>query len=55
MTNKYQVGTKLVCNEVNGVVVPSFKLHGDICVEWETGQESSYDKEWLDEFAVVLE
>ena len=46
---KYEVGTKLVCNEVKGTVIPNFKLPGDICVEWETGEKSSYDEDWLDE------
>lgn len=52
----YHDGTKLICNEVNGVVVANTKLPGDICVLWE-GYSTviSYDKEWLDENAKVVE
>jgi hypothetical protein len=52
----YEVGTKLVCNEVNGTVVENVKLPGDICVMWE-GYTSivSYDIDWLDENAKVVE
>lgn len=51
---KYPVGTKLVCNDVNGVVVENFKLQHDICVQWETEDQAySYDEEWLDENAVI--
>lgn len=51
---KYLEGTKLSfrCEDgelIRGVVVKNFKLPGDICVEWETGQSTSYDVEWLDE------
>lgn len=53
--DKYLVGTHLICNEVNGIVIENFKLPGDICVEWETGLRSSYDPEWLDEFAKIKE
>ena len=53
----YETGTKLVyeyeengkTEKINGVVVDNVKFPGDICVQWETGQFSSYDKEWLDE------
>jgi len=49
----YDVGTKVVCNGVKGEVVPNTKLPGDICIQWETGIFSSYDKEWLDENVTV--
>jgi hypothetical protein len=52
---RYLPGTKLICNEVNGIVIENFKLSGDICVEWETGLKSSYDEEWLDEFTKIKE
>ena len=52
----YEVGTKLVCNEVNGTVVENEKLPGDICVLWEEYDRIiSYDTEWLDENAKVIE
>lgn len=51
---KYEVGTKLVCNDIYGVVVPNFKLPGDVCVEWENGLRTSYDADVLDEIAVVV-
>jgi hypothetical protein len=52
----YTEGTKLVCNDVSGVVVPNTKLPNDICVLWEGYTTSiSYDKEWLSEFAKVVE
>lgn len=51
----YKVGTKLVCNEVNGIVVENTKLPGDVCVQWE-GYDNivSYDTDWLDENAKVI-
>lgn len=51
---KYRVGQKLVCNEVVGEVVPNYKLPGDVCVLWESGQKASYDPEWLDKYARKL-
>ena len=50
---KYQEGTKLIfrCDDnsiIRGVVVPNFKLPGDICVTWETTQTVSYEEDWLD-------
>lgn len=53
--NKYKIGTELLCNEVKGVVVPNRKLPGDICVERETGQFSSYDGEWLDKNTIIID
>lgn len=52
----YNIGTKLMCNEVNGTVVENVKLPGDICVLWE-GYDAviSYDTDWLDENAKVVE
>ena len=47
--NKYEIGTPVCCNKVNGVVVENFKLPGDICISWESGMITSYDEEWLDE------
>ncbi len=45
----YAVGTKLIHTEsgIRGVVVPTFKLPGDVCVEWENGLVASYDDEFL--------
>jgi hypothetical protein len=52
----YGEGTKLVCNDINGVVVSNTKLPGDICVLWEGYDTAiSYDKQWLDEFTKVVE
>jgi len=53
---KYTTGTKLIYrgeedgipNVFHGVVVDNYKLPGDICVNWESGVSSSYDKDWLD-------
>lgn len=55
---KYQQGTKLIyrCGDgdtIRGIVVENSKLPGDICVEWENGQFSSYDEDWLDENAEI--
>lgn len=52
--SRYKVGQKLICNEVVGEVIPSYKLPGDVCVLWESGQRSSHDPEWLDEYAEKL-
>lgn len=53
---KYEVGTKLICNEVKGEVVENVKLPGDICVKWETMDSiASYDEEWLDENAEIID
>lgn len=51
---EYKVGQRLRCNDVVGKVVP-YKLPGDICVLWESGQRGSYDPDWLDEYAEKLE
>lgn len=48
---KYPIGTKLIFEDIKGVVVENFKLPGDICIEWETGQIISYGHEWLDKFS----
>lgn len=45
----------MICNEVKGIVIENFKLPGDICVEWETGLKTSYDVDWLDEFARIVD
>ena len=50
----YEEGTKIICNEVHGIVVENTKLPGDICIKWNTGQFCSYDKEWLDDNAEIL-
>lgn len=52
----YSIGTKLMCNEVNGTVVENVKLPGDICVLWE-GYDAviSYDTDWLNENVKVVE
>ena len=51
---KYPVGTKLICSGVGGVVILNYKLPGDVCVKWEYGLESSYDKEWLDKNTEIV-
>ena len=52
---KYEVGTKLDCDGVKGVIVENTKLPGDICVLWEhMTQVVSYDAEFLDEFCKVI-
>lgn len=58
---RYGVGTKLIFMDpqsgesFKGEVVPNEKLPEDICVTWETGLFSSYDKIWLDKFTQVLD
>ena len=46
----FEAGTKLIHTEsgIAGVVVPNFKLPGDICVKWENGLEASYDADFLE-------
>lgn len=51
---KYVIGVHVKCNNVLGVVIENFKLHGDICIEWETGMKASYDSCWLDENVELL-
>lgn len=51
----YTEGTKLMCDGYKGVVVKNYKLPGDICVEWETGVKSSYDKYWLNENTIIID
>ena len=58
---KYKDGTKLIYRYeedgkpgiIRGVVIENFKLPGDTCVKWDTGQVASYDEEWLDEHAEI--
>lgn len=56
MSDKYAVGTRLMCGGVPGTVVQNVKLPGDICVMWpgET-RPWSYSAEWLDENVVIQE
>lgn len=51
MTNAYPVGTRLCFKgtTIHGTVVPNTKLRGDVCVQWENGEFSSYDGWFLDE------
>ena len=53
-SSRYPVGTKLVWEDVAGIVIPNFKIPGDICVRWENGFETSYDEEVLDEYVTIL-
>lgn len=53
MELKYKEDTKLICGDIKGVVVKNYKLPGDIGVKWETGFESPYDAEWLDENCAI--
>jgi hypothetical protein len=53
-TNKYPVGTKLRCGEILGIVVTNYKFLGDVCVNWEIDERSSYDEWWLDQFTKVV-
>ena len=44
----YEPDTKVRSHTgVRGTVVENYKLPGDICIDWETGQKFSYDEEWL--------
>ena len=46
--SKYSVGQRVKhSNGCLGVVVTSFKFPNDICIEWDNGQNSSYDEDWL--------
>lgn len=42
-----KIGTRVQCNGVTGVVVTNTKLPGDICINWDNGQFSSYDQEYI--------
>ena len=59
-TEKYKVGAKLsFCDpqsgeSFGGKVVENYKFPGDICIDWETGMQSSYDEDWLDQFTIIL-
>lgn len=44
----YEVGDVLEFNGHRGKVVPNVKMPGDICVQWDEGTFSSYDKDFLD-------
>lgn len=56
---KYSVGVKLIYRYekgiIHGEVIENFKLPGDLCVKWDTGQVASYDEEWLDERTEIME
>ena len=52
--SKYPEGTKILCNDVKGVVIPNFMMPGDICIKWEDGGACSYDVGWLDENATII-
>jgi hypothetical protein len=57
---KYSAGTRLCFldpqsgESFEGVVVENYKFGGDICVNWDTGLSSSYDKDWLDKFTSIV-
>lgn len=53
---KYNIGMRLIHNKscIVGVVIKNFKLPGDICVEWETGQKFSYDEDYLDKNCKII-
>lgn len=52
-SGRYPEGTVVLTTlDVEGIVIPNFKLPGDICVEWESGQKISYDEEFLDSIVV---
>jgi len=55
--DKYPLGTRLIfiTAQIQGVVVPNYKLPGDVCVAWENGQTSSYDPEFLDQYCSIVE
>jgi len=54
MDEDYPDGTEVLCNDVEGVVVPNYKMEDDICIKWESGLESSYDKDWLNENVIII-
>ncbi len=55
LRQNYVLGTRLIFTGagVRGVVVPNYKLPGDICVEWANGAKGSYDADFLDEHCTV--
>ena len=55
--SKYPVGTVVehIHTGVRGVVIENFKMPGDICVEFDTSQSTSYDEDVLDESFVIVE
>jgi len=60
MSEKYAVGVRLCFldpqsgESFEGKVIENYKFGGDICVKWDTGLSSSYDKDWLDKFTTVV-
>lgn len=54
MSDKYPIGTKLLCDVIEGEVIENFKLPGDICVRWDTGIEASYDEMWMDRYTIIM-
>ena len=53
--DNYVVGVKLTCNGITGIIVENYKFPGDICIDWENGIKSSYDRDWLDENATIID
>lgn len=54
MSERYPVGTKILCDAIEGEVIENFKLPGDICVRWVSGLEASYDESWMDEYTMII-
>lgn len=54
MSEKYPVGAKVLCDDIEGEIITNFKCPNDVCVEWENGLVASYDEDWLDEYAMVI-
>lgn len=48
MSERYKINDRIYCNGIYGTIVTNTKLPGDICVNWDNGQFSSYDEEFLD-------
>ncbi len=55
MSEKYSIGTRMLCGGIEGTVIENYKMPGDICIRWENGLTCSYDKEWLDKNVVVIQ
>ena len=52
---KYPVGTRIICNECEGVVVENTKFPGDISIDWDHWEETvTYDEWWLDENTTII-
>ncbi len=52
----FEPGMRLLHVEsgVEGMVVPNYKLPGDICIDWDNGLSTSYDVEALEDMELEV-